>query len=304
MTVALTLAAIRRHPFSTALTALLTIITARLVGAPAPLALSIWTATVVVGLELAYALEPTVLKRLARYRDPTNAERQRLDSALGRRRLYLLVADTPDLAAARGLRCLVVSRDLMEVLEDRALSGILNQAAASVQAANLAGFGLIWLGNLPVLVAWVASRMIGGLGRLLAIIVGTALVLPLVLFPNAFLRWTGRLFSLMLVSLIGSVLISVGYAAIGLGLLVAWLIVAALRSLLAWESRRVEAAADSATIAAGLGSQLLEAVDFLALAEPLPPRDLFLKVLRLSRSSSVQRGERLRRGLAASHAIN
>jgi hypothetical protein len=138
-------------------------------------------------------------------------------------------------------------------------------------------------------------------GRLLAVVVGIGLVLPLVFCRDLFLCWTGRLFSLMLVGIIGSVLISEGHAAIGLGVLLAWLIVPSLRAILAWESRRAEALADSATIAAGFGLQLLEGVDFLALAEPLTIADTLLRILCLPRSTAAQRAERIRRALGASH---
>jgi hypothetical protein len=300
MTLSLTLAAIRRHAVSVLLTFLILLLTTALIGAPAILAISIWVGVAALSYELWYALEPTILTRIARYREPTHAERQRLDSALGGAPLRLLVADTTDLVAIRGLRCLVLSRDLLDVFEDRALSGLLNQTAAPIRSANLAGFALVWLGNLPLLVAWWADCLAAQLGRLLAVVVGTSLVLPLILFRDVFLCWTGRLFAAMLVSLIGGVLVSGGHAAAGLGILSAWLIVPLVQAILAWESRRAEAAADKTTIAAGYGLQLLEAVDFLALAEPLPVADKLLSLLCLPRSTSVERADRIRHALGAS----
>ncbi len=304
MTFALTLAAIRRHPCSVPLTIVLLLLTATLIGTSVALAVVIWAAASVVSFELWYALEPTVLTRVARYREPTYAERQRLESILGRSTLRALVADTTDLVATRGLRCLVVSRDLLEVFEDRALTGLLNQTVVSSQSANLAGFALVWLGNLPLLAAWCATRVVAQFGRLLAVVVGTSLVLPLILCHDVFLRWTGLLFTSLLVGLIGMTLISGGHAAAGLGILLAWLIVPSLRAILAWESRRAEAVADSATIAAGFGPQLLEAVDFLALAEPLPVADTLLRLLGLPRSTSVARAAHIRRALGASPTPN
>jgi hypothetical protein len=304
MTLALTLAAIRRHPLSVLFTLLFLLVTAAFIGTPAVLVVSTWAIGGALSLELWHALEPTILKRVARHREPTHAERQRLESALGRAPLRLLVADSTDLVATRGLRCLVVSRDLLDVLEDRALSGLLTQTATPTQSANLAGFALVWLGTLPLLVAWWAGRLVAQLGRLLAVVVGTSLVLPLILFREAFLCWTGRLFTVALVGLIGMVLISGGHAAAGLGLLMAWLIVPFVQAILAWESRRAEAAADATTIAAGFGLQLLEAVDFLALAEPLPVADKLLSLLCLPRSTSVERAERIRRSLGGSDSIN
>jgi hypothetical protein len=297
MTLALLFAAIHRHPLSVTLTLLLASVSASLIGVSAQVALAVWVSVALLGLELWSALEPIVLKRLGGYREPTFAERQRLEAALGRLPLCLLIAETPDVAAARGLRCLVVSRDLMDVFEDRALTGLLNQTVVSMQSANLAGFALVWIGNAPLLLAWLAARIVGQFGRLLAVLVGTTLVLPLVLCRDVFLRWSGGLFTSMLVGLIGLVLMSTGHVPAGLGIMLAWLVVPMLRSILAWESRRVEAAADRATLAAGYGEQLLEAVDFLALAEPLPTTDRFLRVLCLPRSTSVKRAERIRRAL-------
>jgi hypothetical protein len=268
-----------------------------LTGISSALALSVWVLASVLSFELWYALEPAILIRVARHRDPTAAERSRLDSALGRSHLRLLVADTTDLVASRGLRCLVVSRDLMEVFEDRALCGLLNQAAAPIQSANLAGFVLVWLGNLPLLAACRAACLLAQLGRLLAVAVGASLLLPLILWRDAFLCWAGRLFTSILVGLSGAVLISGGHAAAGLGILVGWLVVRVIQAILAWESRQAEAAADVATIAAGFGPQLLEAVDFLALAEPLPVADTLVNFLCLPRSTSAERGERIRRAL-------
>ncbi|MBV9577335.1 MAG: hypothetical protein JO057_01960 [Chloroflexi bacterium] len=304
MLVALALTAIRRHPFSVAFTVILGIVTASLLRSSAPLVLSVWAIASLLSFELWYLLEPTVFMRLAGYREPTYAERQRLDAALGRTSLRVLVADSTALVAARGLRCLVISRDLMEVFEDRALTGVLNQTAASAQAANLAGYLLVWIGNLPLLAGWVACRVFGQFGRLLAVVVGTSLVLPLILCRDFFLRWTGWLFTIALVALVGTVLLSDGYALASLELLLAGLLVPSLRILLAWESRRVEAAADSLTIAAGYGPQLLEAVDFLALAEPLPVADKLLNIVCLPRFTSAQRAERIHRALGAPRVMS
>jgi hypothetical protein len=303
VTFALILAAMRRHPFSFGLTVALAILTASLVGSPTQVALSLWAAVTLAGTELWWALEPIALKRLAGYRKPTHIERQRVESALGPSHLEVLVADTPELSAARCLRCLVVSRDLLDVFEDRALTGLLNQIALSMQSANLAGFALVWIGNAPLLVAWLVARLIGQFGRMLAVVMGTSLVLPLVFCRDIFLRWAGLLFTSVLVGLTGWALISAGHAPAGLGLVLAWLIVPLVRAILAWESRRLEATADRATVAAGYGAQLLEAVDFLALAEPLPVSDKFLRALCLPRSTSVERADRIRRALGEASPV-
>jgi hypothetical protein len=299
MTFALVLAAVHRHACSIIMTVLLAFVTANLFGVSAVMALATWLGVGLIGFELWYALEPTALQRFAGSREPTSAERQRLESVLGRSQFRLLVAETPDLIAVRGFRCIVVSRDLIDVFEDRALAGLLTHTAAPALAANLAGFLLVWLGNLPLLLAWCTTGLIGQFGRLLAVLVGSSLVLPLLLFRDAFLQWTGRLFTVMLVGLIGSVLLSSGHAAPGYFFLFAWVLVPTLRAILAWESRRAEWSADASTIADGLGLQLLEAVDFLALAEPLPVSDSLLRLLCLPRANSVKRAERIRRALHA-----
>jgi hypothetical protein len=268
---------------------LLIALTASLAGVCVPLALAGWAGLALVTFELWYGLEPLVLRRLGGCRAPTEAERQRLESALGRTHLCLLIASTGSLSAGRGLRCLVVGRDLLELFEDRALAGLLNQVAAPLQAANLAGFVLVWLGNLPLLGAWCVTRLVSGLARLLAIVIATSLVVPLLLWRDAFLGWVGRLLASVWVGLLASMLLSSGFAAAGLLLLVGWLAIPGLGAVLAWESRRAERSADAATIEAGYGAQLLEAADLLTLVEPAPGP---AGVLRLLCRPGVPSGER------------
>jgi hypothetical protein len=297
MTFALTLAAIRRHPLGIVLTTLLAIATAALAGVSVPLALALWLVFGLISLELWYALEPMLLRRLGGCRAPTAAEQLRLESALGRAHPNVLIADTAQLITVRGLRCMAVGRDLMDVLEDRALSGLLLQASTPTHAANLAGFMLVWVGNLPTLAAWWTCRLVGQLGRLIALAVGTSLVLPLVVCRDGYLRWAGLTCTTLLIGLGGTVLLSYGFAAAGLGLLLAWLVVPCIRGVLGWESRRVECSADCGTIKAGLGLQLLEAVDFLGLIEPRPTASGLLSILSLPASSMLDRARRIRREL-------
>jgi hypothetical protein len=301
MTFALTLAAVRRHPFGVIFTTFLATVTASLLGISTPLALGVWIVTGLTFLELWYAVEPLAMRRLGGCRPPTAAEQQRLEAALGRSHPELLIAEAAELATVRGLRCLAIGRDLMDVLEDRALGGFLAQAAAPPHTANLAGCMLVWLGSAPVMLAWWTSRLIGQFGRLLALAVGTSLVVPLILCRDGYLRWAGLVLTSVLVALCGTVLLSYGVAAAGAGLLLAWLLVPGLRAVLAWESRRVERSADRATIEAGFGLQLLEAVDFLALIEPGRPTSGLLSVLALPRSSMLERGRRIRRELDSSN---
>src|SRR5204862_4140428 len=133
-----------------------------------------------------------------------------------------------------------VSRDLLDLLEDRALCGFLNQVAAPVQAANLAGFAIVGLGNLPLRAVGVLTRVIAQLGELLALLVGKSLVVPLVVWRDGFVRWTGRLFASIAIGLLGSALLINGFPAVGFMLMIAWLAVPCLDTILVWESRGSE----------------------------------------------------------------
>ena len=297
MTFALTLAALRRHPIGAFLTSLLTIFSASLVGFSAPVALAAWGAGTLAFLEIWYVVEPSVLRRLCGYRSPTFAEHQHFEAALGCSHGIVLIDDTPDLVHARGLRCLIVSRDLLDVLDDRMLSGLVSPKSATLQAANLAGAAVVWIGNLPLVLMWQVVRLIGQVGRLLAMLVGASLVLPLVVCRSGFLRWAGLGCTGLLVSLCSSVLISEGFAAAGLGLLVVWPVLPLLKAVSAWESRRSERAADRATIDAGFGPQLLEALDFLTLAEFDPEVGGLLGMLRMPGAPLPERAEQVRRYL-------
>jgi hypothetical protein len=297
MTFALTLAAIRRHPFSLSLTLLLVALTASLFRVPAALALAGWLASTLLMLELWYAVEPVALRWIAGCRIPTNAEQQRVEAALGRPPLTLLVADTGDLVAARGLRCLVIGRDLTDLFEDRALEGYLNQVASPLHAADLAGFAIVWLGNVPLVGAALITRLIGQLGRLLAVVVGSSLVVPLVLWREGFVRWVGRLLGSIGVGLVAAILLENGYPAIGFLLMVAWLAVPCLNALVAWESRRTERAADQAAIEAGYGPQLLEATELLALANVEAAAGSVFRFLRRPPAAVAERSRWLRRTL-------
>lgn len=304
MTFALALAAIRRHVLGVVLTALITVVTASLLGVSVPLALATWSVTGVLCLELWYAVEPVLLCHIGECRRPSAAEQHRVEALLGRTPLDLLIADSTGFTAARGLRCLVIGRDLLDIFEDRAMCGFLVQVAVPLQAANLAGFILVWLGNLPLLMTWWLTRVIGQLGRLLALAVGTSLVLPIVVFRDAFLRWAGLVFTVVLVSLAGAVLLSYGFAAIGLGLLLAWLLVPSLRAVLAWESCRAERVADRVTIEAGYGVQLLEAVDLLTMIEPRKLGVGVLSMLSLPGRPTIERARWIRRHLEIAPVVD
>ncbi len=303
MTFLLTVSAIRRHLMTVILTGLLVAFTANLLHVPAPMLVAAWLGGAFLSFEVWYALEPLALRWIWRCRRPTAVEQQRLDAAPGLRQLNMLVADR-DVAAARGLRCIVISRDLLDLLEDRALTGFLMQVAAPVQAANLAGFALVWLGNLPLRGAGLLGRLFGRLGELLALVIGKCLVLPLALWPDGFVRWAGRLFASVGIGLIGSSLLINGFPAVGFLLMVAWLAIPGLNALLVRESRASERIADRATIEAGYGFQLLEAVDLLGLADPTASPSGALALLRRPGAPSVDRARWLRRALQGWATVN
>jgi hypothetical protein len=298
MTLALITAALRRRPFSLLASALLLAMLASLLGTPAPTALLAWLAASAASLEVWHTLERLILTRLG-YRAPTCAERERLDPALDCAHVDILVLDSPHVWVGRGLRCLVVTRAMLDLVEDRALLGLLHEAATSVRRAALAGQVLVAIGTLPMLIACRLAQALTLLGRLLAMAVGTALVLPLIVWPHGFVTWAGRVFGGLFVGLLGSALVSNGFAAPGLALLLAWAIVPGLRALLAWETRRAEAVADRATIAAGLGWELVEALETLHAAGPLQAPTGVHGLLAPPGAPLGDRADRIRRALGA-----
>ena len=215
-TLALAWKALRRRPFSVSCTALLVVLSARLLGVPVPLVLLVWLLAALLVLATWHALEPFVLARLG-CRPPGHLDRERLDPLLGPGCVDVLLHDAAEPWLGRGVRSLVLSRALLDLLEDRALAGLLAQAGEQVRAASLPGELVVWLGNLPLLSAWYLSRSLVQLGRLLAIVVGASLVLPLVVWPAGFTRWAGRLFGAAIVGLLGSALLSRGLSAAGPG---------------------------------------------------------------------------------------
>src|SRR5712692_267819 len=237
MTLTLARAAVRRHPLSMLFTALLVALFARFLYLPVPAILVAWATLSLLGITVWDALEPLILRWLGG-RSPSWLERERLDRALGSVRPEVVVLDAPEPWLGHGLRTLIVSRALLDLLEDRAVQGILTQAVHEVHCASLAGELAVWLGNLPLVIGRVLGVWLTQLGRLLALVVGSSLVVPILLWPTGFIRWAGRLFGLVGVVLLGSALLSSGLAAPGLGLLLGWPMVLGLQALLAWESRR------------------------------------------------------------------
>ncbi len=297
MIVALAWAAVRRHPLSILSAALLVALSARLVGMSVPLVLLAWAALSLFGIGVWYVLEPLVVLWLG-CRSPSRLERERLDRALGSTPPEVVVHDSADSWHGHGMRTLIVSGAVLDLLEDRAVQGLLTQAAQQVRLANLATELAVWLGSLPLVVGRVLGIWLSRLGRLLALVVGSSLVVPILLWPTGFIRWTGRFFGSVIVVLLGSALLSNGMAAAAFWLLLGWPLVRGLEALLAWESRRAERLADQATIDAGLGWQLLEALETLAFAESAPPPDGLLGVFCRRGSPLNTRAERVWRTLS------
>lgn len=297
MTIALASAAVRRHPTSIVASALLVALFARLLGMPVPVVLVAWATLSLFGISVWHALEPLGLLWLGG-RSPNWLERERLDRALGSVRPEVVVLDAAEPWLGHGLRTVIVSRALLDLLEDRATQGLLTQAVQEVRLASLAGELAVWLGSLPL----VAGRMLGiwltRLGRLLALVVGSSLVVPILLWPIGFIRWAGRLFGSVAVVLLGSALLSNGLAAPALALVLGWPLVLGLQALLAWEARRAEQLADQATIDAGLGWQLREALETLAFAESVSLPGGLLGVFCRRGSPPNARADRVWRALS------
>jgi Zn-dependent protease with chaperone function len=163
-----------------------------------------------------------------------------------------------------------VTRGLLDVLEPRQLTALLAHEAAHIRAGDALGPVLVWLGALPIVALWGVSWAIWHLSRLLAYFVGIALIVPALVFPAWFKTWFGGLLAALIILIVGLWLIAVGVdtatgvlSAAGTFLLVAWLVVPAMRALLAFETRARESAADRAVAAAGLGEPLRTALELI-----------------------------------------
>jgi len=286
-------AALRRRPFSVLVTVVLGSIWSSLLDIAVPAAVPAWACGSLLGLGLWYALEPKGMGWLGARR-PSRIEHERLASAVSAcGGVPLLVVDQPSVWVQPSLRHILVSRGALDLFEDRELIGLITQAAARQRLAGLVGEPSVWLGNLFLLGNWVLGGWLIGIGELLARVLAWSLVLPALLWPDRFRIIVGRLLGWMLIGLLGTTLISVGWPAVGLALLTGQLLVPGLRALLAWETRRAEAIADRSTAEAGQGWYLLEALEALAWAdELLPPSELFA-LLRRPGAALPDRIERL-----------
>src|SRR5215217_882336 len=103
MVVHLAWAACRRRPFSLSCTVVLVTCATALFGAQVPHVLVLWVAASLLGLVVWHSLEPYLLRRLG-CRSPGRLERERLQPVLGSVAFDILVADSPNVWLAHGLR--------------------------------------------------------------------------------------------------------------------------------------------------------------------------------------------------------
>ena len=79
---------------------------------------------------------------------------------------------------------------MFDLLDDAELHGLLAHTAR-LEPAAVAGELVVWIGMLPLHIGWYVNSLIGALGRLMALAIGMSLVVPLVIWPNGYLRWAG-----------------------------------------------------------------------------------------------------------------
>jgi hypothetical protein len=283
--------ALQRHPFGLVLAAVLVTCCAWSTGVSVPIALVLWVAISMMTLHAWCWMERWVLERRG-YRRPTRLERERLTLIDAPATVEVLVSDAADPWLWRGMRTVVVSRGLLDLLEDRALRGLLTQSLWECWSVTLTSQLFTWLGVLPLAFTGLLSYWLLLLGRLLAIAVGWSLVLPLLLWPSGFARWVGGALGAAIVGVVSLVLIESGFIGIGLGLMLSWAVVAATRRLVGWEWRRSEAFADQSTVGFGLGLHLHEALETLAWMEPVTPSP-WVRISGGSGASFSDRAERV-----------
>jgi hypothetical protein len=191
------------------------------------------------------------------------------------------IVDQAEPWVVRGLRTTVIGSGLIDLLDDRSLRSVLVQASLLDRSAVAAEL-VVWLAILPLKAAWHVNGWIGQLGRLLAVVVGTTLVVPMVIWRTGYARWAGRLFAAMLGGMLSTLMLTSGMTLLAALLMTSWVIVPAMRAVLAWEWRRVERRADEAVMRMGLGWELVGALEELLWLEPqpVPPGlvDLFYRV--------------------------
>jgi hypothetical protein len=292
-------AALRRRALSIFCAGSLGVCLASLFRVPLPLALVLWIAVGTLGLWTWYHLEPRLLTWRG-CRPPNRLERERLTPLAAESLARVMVLDAAAPVLLHGQRMVVVSSALFDLLEDRALLGLLAQATQAVWSESLAGEFLVWLAILPLLVGRQLASWFEVLGRGLAVVIGWSLVLPLIFWPEPFVRWVGRLLGGLIATLVGLVLVANGLPGPGFALLVGWAAVPGLAALVDREWRRTEAAADAATVEAGLGWHLLQALDVLVWVDPVARPEGLLGLLFRAGDPVWRRAERLWRQVEGS----
>jgi hypothetical protein len=259
---------VRRRPISLVCTFLLVVLIASFGDIDVLAALGVWLSTSALALVVWRRFERSAL-RLVGGRPLSERERDSLKPLLECITDELLVVDRAQPWLVRGLRSIVVGSGMLELLDERKLRGLLTHASL-LDTALIAAELVVWIGILPLKLAWHLGTWLEQLGRLLAILVGTSLVIPMFIWPSGFVRWGGRLFGALLGFMLSSLLLTSGVTLVGASLMTAWAIVPAMRWLLAWEFRRAERVADEAVIQMGLGWELVGGLEDLLWFDPQP----------------------------------
>ena len=276
MVLSIARAALRRRPFSVIATFVLVVLYAAFLYIPVHIALVSWVLASLLATALWLLLETRILE-YAGCRKPTYTEVPRLHGSAQRLGVDILIAEDGDgstIWIGSGVRAIVISRGAFETLDDDGLLGLIEHAAAARESMPVVSAGMVWLGNAPLLLAWCLSFGLIYLGKLLALTIGAALVLPIAMGGFSFVNRVGVVIGGVLLALSGAVLVSGGEAALGLGLLLSWALVPGPRELLAWESRRIEAMVDAAMIRDGSGRLLLAGLDQLMVLGTARPSGL------------------------------
>jgi len=277
---------------------LIGLLLANTLGVPVIVAAVAWLAFGLLGIAALDRWERALLTRRDA-RQPSRLEHERLAAVLGRPPLEVLVCDAGEPILVRTYRHVVVGRALLDLLEDRALLGLLAQAMHPRWSASLAGELLVWSAVGPLGGVWLAVGWLMQLGRGLAALLSWCLVLPLVLFPDSFVHWVGRLLGAAIITLLGMLLVASGLSTAGLLLWLGTVVVPGLQAVLAWEYRRTEELTERDTIELGLGGHLAEALEELTWYETLPRPAGVLSLFAREGSPIVKRAERTwRRAIA------
>lgn len=192
---------------------------------------------------------------------------------------------------------IVLSVALLDVLEDRALLGFLAQASYPGYRAAVIGEAIVWSCIWPLALGRVLTSMASVGGRVLAMPVGFALILPMIVWRDGFVLWAGRALAPVVLGWIILMLAAGGYPGLAGAALLAAVMYPLLQAILRWEWRQVEKAADRATIDQGLGSHLLDAIETLTWVKPVPPRGI-LGLLFHTGTPARTRADRVRRYLS------